>query len=116
MADDLDPDKILEDLKTAPVGGVRKFCTDHKRCGLGNICEFAQTRGESVEMLALWDHKKDSCHNYNPRKEICDESHIFRSKTPKHNKLRGRNIIGLKQPDLMVSRHIKDGRNIKGDD
>jgi hypothetical protein len=111
--DDLDPDDILADLKGQTIGGVRKFCSDHKRCDLGTICEFAQHRGESVEVVALWDGKKDSCENYNPRREICDESNLFRSKTPRHNKLRGKNLIDIKQPDLMVSRHIKDGRNIK---
>lgn len=115
MPEEFDPESILEELKSQPIGGVRKMCTDHKRCGLGNICEFAQSRNEAVELLSLWDGKTDGCHNYNPRREICDERHIFRSKSPRHNKLNRKNLLNLKAPDLMVRRHIKDGRNIKED-
>jgi hypothetical protein len=116
---EFDPEEILGSIGT---GGIRKQCTDLKRCGLGNICEHAQTRNESAELVSLWGGSTNECPSYTPRKELCSEGDLFRSKKKRHNQLSRSNIVKRQPgelptaPDLMVKRHIKDGRNIKGDD
>jgi hypothetical protein len=120
MADmeDFDPAKLFE--PGATIGGTRKHCTDGKRCGMGMSCEHAQVRDESVELISLWvpdGADNAACANWEPRRELCSEGDLFRNrKRHKHNQLRRSNIVRPKAPDLMVSRHIRDGRNIKGDD
>ena len=88
---------------------------------MGLTCEHAQTRNEAAELLPLWIPDGNSCKNWTPREELHSENDIFRPKgRHKHNQLRRSNVILpdhlKKKPDLLVKRHIKDGRNIKGDD
>jgi hypothetical protein len=117
---DFDPSLIFgEDLTQ---GGIRKFCTDRKRCGLGIACEHGTERNESCELVSLWGGSPAECPNFLPRKELNSENDVFRPKGRKrHNQLNRSNpLIDPKSlpapPDLMVSRHIKDGKNIKGED
>lgn len=119
---DFDPSLIFGE-EVPHTRGLRKICTDHKRCGMGLTCEHAQVRNESAELLPLWvpdgaDNK--ACANWEPRKELQSENDIYARKRAKHNPLRRSNLIipeHLKRkPDPMTKRHIKDGRNIKGED
>lgn len=118
----IDKEEIQDLLGEVPSGGLRKMCTDHKRCGLGLACEHAQVRNESCEMVSLWGGQNGTCPNFTPRKELCSESDVFRPRGRKrHNQLSRSNIVSsdgkpLKAPDLMTKRHIRDGHNIKGDD
>ena len=115
-----DPEDLVGE--TGRIGGLRKQCTDAKRCGLGLACEHAQVRDESCELVGLWHGQYGTCPNFVPRKELASENDIFRPRGRKrHNQLSRSNIIGsngqpLKAPDPMTKRHIKDRRNIKGDD
>lgn len=120
IMDELDINDLIG--PSGGIGGIRKMCTDHKRCGLGLACEHGQTRNESCELVSLWGGQKGTCPNFTPRKELHSENDIFRPKgRKKHNQLSRSNILGadgkpLKAPDPMTRRHIRDGRNIKGDD
>lgn len=111
MADDFDPSLIFgEDPDKLRTSGVRKMCTDAKRCGMGLTCEHAQVRNESCELVPLWvpdgaDMK--ACKNWDPRKELCSENDIFRNKKRhKHNQLRRSN------PLITTKRHIRNGDDI----
>lgn len=111
-------------------GGLRKLCTDAKRCGMGSICEHAQHREQSVELISLFkDHGEGSqggCDNYFPRTELGSVGDVPRNirrhnaHAPKAGTEKPSSLIlppHLQQPpDLMVSRHIKKGHDIKGDD
>lgn len=108
---DFDPSLIFGD-DEPKIGGIRKQCIDAKRCGLGLVCEHGQVRNESCELVSLWAGRTGECPNYTPRKELASENDLFRGKTRKHNQLRGSN---LKPPNLMVKRHIRDGKDINGD-
>ena len=121
---------------------LRKQCVDGKRCGLGMSCELYQTREESAEVVALWKQNENpqhgSCEFWEPRMELATENDAIR-RAPriggqKHNRLQGSNILGKdgkplkvtmpkhlqlqlpEAPDLGVTRHIKNGRDIKKGD
>lgn len=113
--DDFDPASLLGD--NLQLGGIRKQCTDYRRCGLGLACEHAQTRNEASELVGLWDGNTNACGNFTPRRELQSTGDLPRKKPghKRHNQLARSNPL-IKPPDLMVKRHIKDGRNIKGDD
>lgn len=113
------------------LGGLRKLCTDAKRCGLGNLCEHALPRDQSVELISAWTSRKEGdCENYFPRTELGslgdvpkNRNRAGQSKHNRHAPPRDKARQGLilpphlqTPPDLMVKRHIKDGKNIKGDD
>lgn len=105
--DDEGPEKPLNE--KGKFGGIRKMCTDHKRCGLGLTCEHAQVRNESCELQSLWaptGNDLSGCGNWMPRKELCSENDIFRGKSRKHNQLRRSN------PIITTKRHIRDGDDI----
>jgi len=118
--DKLDPNDLVGE--TGRIGGVRKHCTDHKRCGLGLACEHAQVRNESCELVGLWGGQPNTCPNFLPRKELQSEGDIFRPRGRKrHNQLARSNVIGsdgqpLREPDLMTKRHLRNGHNIKDED
>jgi hypothetical protein len=130
---------------TQAEGGLRKKCIDNKRCGLGMICEHAQHRGQSVQVGSFWTapQKSGECENYFPRTELGSTGDVPRRKAgqSRHNEhapdrereraklLTGdnRQTQGAKPslilpphlqtpPDLGVTRHIKHGKDIKGDD
>lgn len=107
MAEEFDPAGLFD--SKARVGGIRKMCTDHKRCGLGISCEHAQVRNEACEMKPMWEPDgadNKSCRNWTPRKELCSEGDIFRGKGHKHNQLRRSN------PVVTTKRHIRNGDDI----
>jgi hypothetical protein len=103
--------------------GLRKFCVDGSRCGLGMSCENHQTRDQTVDVGSYWTGRQvaGECDNFIPRTELNGIADMPRRKPGegKHNKLRRSNLIlppHLQQaPDPMVTRHIKDGRDINKD-
>lgn len=67
---DIDPKELIG---AAGPQGLRRLCTDHKRCGLGAVCEHAQIRGDqSVNLVSAWTPpmKHGECGNYFPRTEL----------------------------------------------
>lgn len=135
-ADDEEIAKALASdlLGPTPTGGIRKLCTDAKRCGMGPICEHAQTRDQSCDLISAWTtHKYGECGNYLPRTELGSTGDVPRSapgRGSRHNRhapdraterarilgADGKPIKLPDPPDLMVKRHIRNGQNIKGDD
>lgn len=109
MVDEFDPAKLFDDAVGARIGGIRKMCTDAKRCGHELSCEHAQLRNEACEMVQLWEPEGADmrvCKNWEPRQELRSEGDLFRNKKRhKHNQLRRSNIITTK-------RHIRDGDDI----
>ena len=101
---DFDPSLIFGD-DLPHTQGLRRFCTDHKRCGHHLTCEHAQVRNESCKLAEMWDPDGQSCKNWEPRKELQSENDKFANKRAKHNPLRRSNIITTK-------RHIRDGEDI----
>jgi hypothetical protein len=106
------------------MAGVRVFCVDRRKCGLGLSCEHGTEREETCKLESLWDPgdppTANTCHNWEPRKELKSDLDI--SRVPKiggrrrSNRLTRSNLILPQPPDLQVSRHIKEGRDIKEDD
>jgi hypothetical protein len=122
---------LAGDLLGPGTSGIRKLCMDHKRCGLGMLCEHAQNRGVSCDLVSAWSEPKKhgECDNYFPRTELGSTGDVPRKRagTPRTNqhapdRQRARQAIldaqgrPMQPPDLQVSRHIKKGKDIKGDD
>lgn len=81
-------------------------------CGRKLTCDRIHFRGDRTGLIVL-DLScnllpSGDCPFYIPRQAIADERHIFRGKQRRHNK-------HVRGPDLMVSRHIRNGRDINND-
>jgi hypothetical protein len=121
---------LAGDLLGPGTSGIRNRCMDAKRCGLGMLCEHAQSRDQSCNLVSAWTEPKKhgECDNYHTRTELGSTGDVPRRKPgqSRHNahapdRQRARQAIldaqgrPLKAPDLQVSRHIKNGKDIKDD-
>lgn len=146
MSNDIDP-KILaeslmgDDAAIPTPSGLRKLCVDKSKCGLGSVCEHAQSRGKTVNVGSFWTSRKTGdCDNYFPRTELGSvgdvprriagqsrhNAHAPPRATERERLARGKDKAtpsGLilpphlqQPPDLGVKRHIRHGRDINKDE
>jgi hypothetical protein len=90
-------------------------------CGRGLTCERIHYKGDRTGLhtldLSCNLDGQGLCPYYLPRAAIADQKYLFGAgKAKRHNAHAPARAARPREPDLMVTRHLKRGKDIKDDD